>query len=241
LTLTGTIRDFKDGTQAGGHPDFETFLGDDRGIVKNTLGVDGKPVYNGMPTTPTTTGQTNFDQWYRDVSGVNLSTPLSITLTDPENDGIFTYANGNFFPIDGQLFGNQGRPHNYHFTYELHSQFTYQGGETFSFTGDDDVWVFINNQLVIDLGGVHGTQTASVSLDKLGLTVGQAYNLDVFFAERHTVASNFGIDTSLLLEQKPASTPEPASTLGILALGVLAAGSCLKQKLSQAKESKQDN
>lgn len=37
------------------------------------------------------------------------------------------------------------------------------------------------------------------------------------------------------------SVPEPASTLGILALGVLAAGSCSKQKLSQGKKSKQDN
>ena len=75
----------------------------------------------------------------------------------------------------------------------------YQGHETFTFVGDDDVWVFINNQLVIDLGGRHSQLTGSVSLDSLGLTVGSSYPLDVFNAERHTTQSNFRIDTTLAL------------------------------------------
>jgi fibro-slime domain-containing protein len=87
--------------------------------------------------------------------------------------------------------------HIHHFTTEIHTVFTYMGGESFTFTGDDDVWVFINKKLVIDIGGVHGNSPGSVNLDNLGLTMGINYPLDVFHAERHTTQSNFRIDTTI--------------------------------------------
>lgn len=216
ITLTGTVRDFHDT-----HPDFEKFIGVDPGIVLTTLGPDGKPVYAGLAGNPTTTGKANFDQWFNDTPGVNMSKLHSITLTDI-GGGIFSYSSGSFFPIDGMLFGNEGRSHNYHFTYELNTEFTYSGGETFTFTGDDDVWVFINDSLVIDLGGVHPAMTSSVSLDSLGLTAGKNYSLDLFFAERHTVASSFRMDTTLALRPPDSVVPEPGewAAMGILGGGL---------------------
>ena len=50
-------------------------------------------------------------------------------------------------------------------------------GQTFYFTADDDLWVYINNQLVIDLGGLHPPLEKNVNLNDLGLTVGQDYHI----------------------------------------------------------------
>jgi fibro-slime domain-containing protein len=192
--LAGVIRDFQ-----SSHPDMEAELGVDPGIVLQDLGVDLKPVYAG--DTPTTHGQAAFDQWYRDVMGVNIAIPYNIQLTEM-TPGVYTFDNGDFFPIDGQGFNDEGNAHNYHFTYEIHASFTYQGGEVFSFTGDDDLFTYINGKLAIDLGGVHGPLSQTIDLDQqanaLGIVVGQTYSLDFFFAERHLTQSNFRIDTSII-------------------------------------------
>jgi fibro-slime domain-containing protein len=206
LVLTGTIRDFMDT-----HIDFQHYLGVDPGIVDQALGADKKPVYGTHDRTLTTSGKAYFDQWFRDVPGVNMSAPYAITLANtPATPDVYTFSSGAFFPIDNQLFGNQGRAHNFHFTYELHTSFTYETGQFFTFTGDDDLWVYIDNWLVIDLGGVHSGLTGSVDLDTLGLTVGRTYDLDIFYAERHTSEADFRIDTSIVLV--PAATPTPTAS-----------------------------
>jgi fibro-slime domain-containing protein len=90
--------------------------------------------------------------------------------------------------------------HNYLFTTEFHTFFQYQGNELFSFKGDDDVWVFVNNRLEADIGGLHIPLSVEIQLNNLTystLVVGETYALDLYHAERHTTGSNFRIQTNL--------------------------------------------
>jgi fibro-slime domain-containing protein len=200
--LQVVIRDFKIE-----HPDFErpdSVNMVETGIVDAVLGPDDKPIYRGDPLTGTrtTTGENAFYQWYNDVDGVNLSAGLALELqVSPAEPGLFVYEDRSFFPIDDQLFGNEGNQHNFHFTLEAKTTFQYIGGEVFRFIGDDDMWVFINRRLAIDLGGLHTPRPSSVDLDFIaaghGLLIGEVYPLHFFFAERHTIESNFTIETSI--------------------------------------------
>lgn len=215
--LPGVVRDFSED-----HPDMEPCDDEgidcrsEKGLIHTLLGDDDKPqlvvpLSEGAPIHSVD----SFSQWFNDVEGVNTSTPFDLQITvqryrAPVKIG-FDSANPpagspegfgkdpkGFFPID-QL-NTTTRPHNYSFTYEVATYVEYTGGETLTVKGDDDIFVFLNRHLVIDLGGIHLPEEATINFDnlasELGLEPGNVYDLRLFFAERHVEQSNLFLSTT---------------------------------------------
>ena len=98
--------------------------------------------------------------------------------------------------------GNGGR--NQHFCAETHATFRFNKGLNLSISGNDDIWVFIDNKLAIDIGGTHLTAPGYVDLDKFmpNAIVDSLYDIDIFTCDRRTTSSNLSINTNIVLADR---------------------------------------
>lgn len=100
------------------------------------------------------------------------------------------------------------------YTLRGEAQFVYQDNLYFEFSGDDDVYMYINGVLALDLGGAHGICTKRVNLKdvatKCHLTPGEVATFTFFYMERNSDASNFKIETNMELVQRDIAVEKKA-------------------------------
>ncbi|HVY28255.1 MAG TPA: fibro-slime domain-containing protein [Polyangiaceae bacterium] len=181
--LRTIVRDFQ-----GSHDDFENASDWNRYDVASPIGPSRKPEKT------STTGPLHFEQWYQNLPDVNQ--PFAVDLWLEPVGETFVFDSTAFLPL-----ADWGYKDTYSFTTELHTNFEYKGGEVFTFRGDDDVFVFVNGFLGVNLSGVHTAQEGSIDLDakaaEFGLEIGKSYTFDLFQAERQPTGSNFRLETTL--------------------------------------------
>ncbi len=157
-----------------------------QGLITNKLDSNGLPQFR-----ENLVSNANIGKWWTEEEFPVHETTIQFSHL---GGGQYLFKDMEFFPLNGPFTGVNDNP-NYSFAAHFQKTFMYDGapGQNFYFSGSDDVWVFLNGNLVLDIGGVHlpaeDSFVLEAELNRLGIQAGDDVTLDFFIAERKKPSS----------------------------------------------------
>ena len=114
-----------------------------------------------------------FARWFSAVDGKSKSYASTIDLRYDGATASFSYENDNFYPLNsieipGESVNGDGNNHLFTFNLGVPFEVMGEGKETFTISADDDTWVYVNDKIVLDMGGVHGVTTGRFKIQENG-------------------------------------------------------------------------
>ncbi|MFG0305019.1 MAG: fibro-slime domain-containing protein [Phycisphaerales bacterium JB040] len=144
------------------------------------------------------TSNMTFNTWFASTPGLNQIDTHQIFLN--QTGGVYSVTLTDWDPINGELYGNEGQARNSNFTFAGESLINFNecAGQYFEIATNMDCWVYVDDELVIDMGGVTGVTRQRIEFDRLGLTPGY-HRLRVFLAARTNAPVDLEIETTIPL------------------------------------------
>lgn len=149
-------------------------------------------------------------QWFNDTTGNAISDRLGVELQrqgahhvfDDTEDRLYRLR-GGFYPLDTRRLGHERlSAHNHYFSFRLDAGFRFEEStdQFITVASTSEVWIFINDHLVIDLGGLHDMQERKSDLNRLHLIDGDPMKVSIFFAQRNNLTPHLRIETNIALK-----------------------------------------
>lgn len=117
------------------------------------------------------------------------------------------FNNTNFFPLNPNKnfninpINNNPNKKNFLFTTKIHLNFTYKTNQIFTFHNNNNLWIFVNNQITLNLKNIHKPKQNTIDFDTitnlLKITPNNIYTMDIFHTKQHTSNSNFHFKTNI--------------------------------------------